>query len=1032
MNRSYQNGFSYSQPAARVSQAPTAPLEKLQKKEQRRSWRREHRYLLWCMLLPALIMYLIYLVRGQYPFGNGSVLTLDLSGQYVWFFEGLRKCVWGDSSTLYSFARALGGEFTGIFAYYIASPFSLIVCLFPEDCMLQALLIMFLVKVAISGGAFGFYMHKTLKDRKPLAVICFSICYALCAYAVVQQHNTMWIDALMWLPLLTLGIESLIKTGKYKLFTSILALTLFSNFYIGYMVCIYCVIYFFLYYVAHAEDHRNNPLCERAHFIKSLLRIGFYSLLAIGIAAVILLGAYYSLNFGKTTFSETAWEWKTNFDILDLLFKFLPGSYDTVRPEGLPFVYCGLLTLLFVPSYFLSKKYPMRQKIVSGIFVFIFVAIMSLNVTDLIMHGFQAPNWLNYRYSFMLCFYLCVLACRAFADFNQVSLKLTLGVGLLIALLCVILQKYDGGKYITPNDYTAIWFTLLMTFILLGAVGVLRSSNKKRLAAVGMVSVVCLEAFLAGLFHINSLGMDVGYARHRYYTNFLEKARPIVDIVKEKDGSFYRMEKTFFYGTNDNMALETRGLSGSTSTLNEETIQFLAKMGYASKSHWSKYLGGTPVNDSLLGLKYIISDNDIYSNYYEVFATDEKYGYTAYKNPYALSIAYGVDKMLLDFPLGLTNEKDETDSSTSNKKEDILDVEEVGSFFDRIKAKINELFGIDETQRFSEYVDLYHSPFDRLNAIVSYMLGSEETVEVFKSISIDTQTSINLTTYPVTEKNTCYTLKDPDGEGILSYTITAPTSGEIYFYLPSNYPREVELSLYAPDSNSGEKTVDLGTFNGNETTRIISLGYHEAGTALTLEITLTNNNFYIRKNTNAFYYIDYPVFEEAMATLAQDQLIVTDYTEDKIHGTFTASKESETVLTTLAYDKGWKIYVDGKEVETTKALGALIAFEINGEAGATHEISMIYRPNTYVIGMGVSLISLGIFLSIILLDKLLKRIPVLRALVTAVPPKKKADQAEAQASPTQKSRLSAYAYPRQGYRPIRDLSDLEKSKRRKD
>ena len=52
------------------------------------------------------------------------------------------------------------------------------------------------------------------------------------------------------------------------------------------------------------------------------------------------------------------------------------------------------------------------------------------------------------------------------------------------------------------------------------------------------------------------------------------------------------------------------GLSNSTSTLNQETIKLLNNLGLSSKSHWSKYLGSTPVVDSLLGIKYLIAETD--------------------------------------------------------------------------------------------------------------------------------------------------------------------------------------------------------------------------------------------------------------------------------------------------------------------------------------------------------------------------------------------------------------------------------------
>ena len=73
----------------------------------------------------------------------------------------------------------------------------------------------------------------------------FSTLYALCAYAVVMQHNTMWIDNLIYLPLILLGVENIIKNGKYKMFIITLSLAIMSNFYIGYMTCIFVALYIF-------------------------------------------------------------------------------------------------------------------------------------------------------------------------------------------------------------------------------------------------------------------------------------------------------------------------------------------------------------------------------------------------------------------------------------------------------------------------------------------------------------------------------------------------------------------------------------------------------------------------------------------------------------------------------------------------------------------------------------------------------------------------------------------------------------------
>lgn len=259
-------------------------------------------------------MYMIYLAMEIHPFGDGSVLVLDLNGQYVYFFEALRNFIYGDTSLLYSFSRSLGGEFMGIYAYYIASPFSYLVALFPQDKILEALLCIFLLKTGCCGFSFGYYLHRTSEKLNKTAIITFSILYALSAYAVVQQHNTMWIDALIWLPMITLGIEQLIRFSRFKLYVVSLALCMISNFYIGYMCCIYVIIYFFYDYFANNEDNRNNPCGESRHFARSLGRIAGFSALGLGIAMVIISTAYYALTFGKTTFSNPSYSLSQQFD----------------------------------------------------------------------------------------------------------------------------------------------------------------------------------------------------------------------------------------------------------------------------------------------------------------------------------------------------------------------------------------------------------------------------------------------------------------------------------------------------------------------------------------------------------------------------------------------------------------------------------------------------------------------------------------------------------------------------------------------
>lgn len=863
-------------------------------------------YLAFAFIIPAIIMYIIYIAMEIHPFGNGSVLVLDLNGQYVYFYEALRNFVYGDASLLYSFARSLGGEFMGIYAYYIASPFSYIVCLFPQANMLDALLCIFLLKTGLCGFTFGFYIHKTGKSKSKIATIIFSCMYALTAYAIVQQHNSMWIDAVIWLPIITYAIEQLIKYGKFRMYVIFLALTLMSNFYIGYMVCFYCVAYFFVYYLSYNTDNINNPLREKHHFIKSFTRFGLYSLLAAGISALILLTTYYSLTLGKLNFTNPSWEFGFKFDIIELLVKFLPGSYDTVRPEGLPFVYCGTLALILVPVYFLCSKFSAREKIMSGIMIAFFVLSFSITVVDMIWHGGQKPNWLNYRYSFMLCFFLLNLACQAFSEIKSISSKTIFAICTALAGLVVFIQTLD---YEYVDDLQTIWFSLLCIAVYLILTCLLKITKFKENLLLIIAFVVSFELFANGLTNVVALDKDVVYSNYSGYNTFLASYRPIVNTVLKNDTSFYRMEKTVTRKVNDNMALNIRGVSGSTSTLNEATLTFLHQLGYSSQSHWSQYKGGTPVNDSLVGIKYIISADDL-SQYYERAYTVGDF--TAWKNPYALSLAYGV----------------ETD--------------------------------LTETINFDDYI----TPMDYLNAVITAMLGEEETVEVFVPVPLE-----SITTNSYCESSSInsaegeyykYVNKSEEYDALIYYTFTAPNDSELFFYAPveTKYQRDIRLKVNGQDK---------GIFSdGSDEGYITSFGSFEEGTPINLTMTLIKSDLYIKKGYNCLFYIDWTVFEDVIARLSTVQYEISDHTERSFKGTITTAKNEQTILTSLPYDEGWRVYVDGKSVETFEALDSLVAFKIDT---GTHNVKISYMSSAFIIGLSVTICSIILFAALIIIRK---------------------------------------------------------------
>lgn len=882
----------------------------------------KYRYLGLSFLVPALTMWLIYIAMGTYPFGNGSVLVLDLNGQYIYYFEQLREIVLGSGSFLYSFGRAAGGEFMGIFAYYLASPFSFIVCLFPKEMITEALLFMFLLKTGLCGLTFGIFLqYKTPGDKlNRISVVMFSTIYALTAYAVVQQHNTMWIDNLIFLPLIVMGIERMIKYHRFRLFVISLTLAVMSNFYIGYMMCIFVFIYFFVAY-ATIDPEERNPKNEHAHFAKSLLRMGGSAALVLSMSCVIIWSAYYSLTFGKTTFSNPKWTLDPKFDILDLISKLFIGSYDTVRPEGLPFVYCGALVLILLPIYFIIKKIPFREKISVFIMSVFFVLSFTVSAVDLVWHGFQRPNWLNYRYSFILCFFMIFAAYRAFVYIKEVDIKVVTAVVAAWAAVLILLQKLDTYEWI--SDYGTVWlsFAFFAAFLILLRFHI--NSTLPEGVALAVASIVVLESFVGGLMNLVALGDDVVYSSRTSYRSFIDRVQPIVDMVQADDDSFYRMEKTLHRKTNDPLALGFRGFSNSTSTLNADTIKLLSRLGLSSKSHWSKYLGGTPVFDSLFGIKYLLSESGetvskLYEKKYEYQGEDTtKPKIEGYYNPYALPIAYGVSPELLNFAFST------------------VQYDDLG----------------EETR-----TELASSPFVRMNDIVSNMLGEGRSAQLFVPIQIDEETARYCTT-SYTTGHKAYTNDSSSAKGRVQYTVTAAEDAQIFCYFPSDYIRESDLYL------NGRK---VSTYYGNETYRIVDLGYHLKDDVMRVEIRMTDNDkLYIRNDSTYFYYLDEGAFCETMAELDDSPFIIESYTEDSFYGTIDIKEGDGLVFTTIPYDEGWVIKLDGHEVELIETLEALIAFDA---APGEHTLTMEYRPDCVIYGRLVSATGLAAFIGVCAVD----------------------------------------------------------------
>lgn len=883
----------------------------------------EKKHLYLSFLLPVGIISIVFAVLGMFPFGTRSILTLDMDGQYIYFFEQLRDIYTGKESLFYTFERSLGGEFLGYFTYYLASPLSFIVVLFPNSMVTEAVMTMMIIKCGLSGLTFSIFLEKT-RQKNTVGFIIFSVMYALCSYATMFQFNTMWIDALIWLPLIALGVWSIVKKGKFKLYVISLALAICSNYYIGYMLCIFVAVYFFICLFSISKD--SIEVNKDLHGIKSFIRIVFYSVIALMIAAAVIFSAYYSLQFGKTSYQENSFDPTLRFDVLNLVAKMFIGSYDTVRLEGTPNIYAGVLLLLMLPAFYASKRVTPKEKIFYTVFALIFVISFSINTLDLVWHGFQTPVWFNYRYSFMFSFVMLIMAYRGYEELDTLHTaffgKVALGlVGLLLVIQkAVTLTRYEWeGEWVKVDakpDLKMLWLSVLFILAYLLIIFVKKHFNQKKVLSVILLFVVCIEAFSNSL--INWLGEieDGGCASRTNYREFVDRMEAISSDVFERDSSFYRMEHTVKRKANDNLVANINGISEFTSTFNSSCVNFVKRLGFYSDSPTVIYLSGNPVTDSLLGIKYVIGSStedtngklpelNSISSLYSSYITKD--GFAVYENPYVLPIAYRVDKNLNN------------------------------SFKER------------------EFFEGNKSPFNTVNNLVSSMLGKDASIfktcdytthkDELKSIGYDDNGGISF------RKHTS------DETGSFYFNVTANQNGNIYMYLPTPYTTMATLML-----NDVEITNSL--FVG-ENIRVFDLGCYEKGETIRVKIKFNHYRIYLWDTKNYFVQIDESLLKEMSDTFNADGLQITEYSDTKFVGKVNSSSEG-VIFTSIPYDENWRVYVDGERVETFELVDSMLGFNIgSGE----FEIEMKYVHKPFIVGSVISLVGIGIFVLLCFLER---------------------------------------------------------------
>lgn len=679
--------------------------------------------------IPAALLFASYMIFGVYPSGERSVLALDLNAQYVYYYDYMYDVFAGKESLFYSWSRTFSGEFFGTFAYYLASPFNFIVWLFPRTAITEGLLTMLLVKAAAGGLTCAFLLKKQ-RGYSDLTVTLFSVMYALSGYFSAHSINPMWLDGMIALPLVIMGVELICDKKKWMLYSLSMLYTLVSNFYIGYMAGIFSALYF-VYYIAS-----GRTLEKRAAAVgRSVLLYGFSSVASVCMSCWIVVPVYKALQMGKLQFGDPDFSLAENFNLTDALLKLFPGTFDTIRPEGMPMIYCGMTALIFAVIYFVLKKIPLRQRISGGALLAVMLLSMYIKPVDMLWHGGKVPVWMPYRYSFIVVFLLMMFGAEAFEKIKHVRRKNVGGVFAALLGLLLVADHYAGSEHF--NTTLVILIPLIILGVIAGALAMYKKYRSYRAMKITMFALVIAELLVNNLVTFKRMHKDIYYSTRESYIGDIPNTRAAVDAVKAQDDGFYRMEKTYHRCVNDPIAVGMYGVSHSSSVFNEKAIALAKKLGFGAREHYSRYDGATPITDDVLGIKYVLSKSELLSQYKETVDIDIDSDIKAYKNEDAFGFAYLADKSVAESII--------TDKSPFAAQESLaaLISGEYGKLFYPL-----EDYGLDLT---------------------------------------------NLNAGSTTDRHLSYKKRLENENAAVNYNITVERSGRVYMYLPSNYERECRL-----------------------------------------------------------------------------------------------------------------------------------------------------------------------------------------------------------------------------------------------
>lgn len=854
----------------------------------------EKRYIyLFSFFIPIFVLSCIYVAKGVYPFGDVMYLARDMYHQYAPFFSEFYNKLSAGESLTYSWNIGLGTNFTGLYAYYLSSPFNWFLPLVNRQYLIEVMNIIIIIKIAMSSVATTYYLRHHYKS-KDLATIAISVFYALSAYIAAYSWNIMWLDCVMLLPIIILGLERLVKYNKGYLYCISLGLAIISNYYIAYMICIYLVLYFIVLLFTNKAKKDWN------YFQQRIINFAVFSLIAGAFAAFLIIPEYFVLKASASADISLPDTINRYFSIYEIFSRGLMNLEVSETTANDPNIYSSIIIFLLLPLYWMNSSKKNKEKVGKTLLLVFFLLSFNFNILNYFWHGFHFPNSLPARQSFIYIFLILTMAYEALISINKFKKKQIYGA---FAFSIVLILSYEHLLLDEASDFKHIYISILFLSLYLMVIQIYRKVSKeadiefyyihnegedkqddyeydyrefkKTTVALVFLLITTAEAL------VNFGGTGISATSRSYYVDDNADINELLTRVEDQDESFYRIEKNKRRTKNDAAWHGYKGVSLFSSTSREKLNDYLEELGFESSMNALSFYGHTPLTSSLFSVKYVLvkeeEDSKLKDSVLNSLIGQSGSEYL-YENNYTLPLGFMLPH---DFDLKWDTSSEDPFIGQNDFSSNLLE----GNLFNEITKIYNDTMIMLKIEDYNDvYIYVPTSDVESLNVSVADENGIEMSSEIYD---------------------------DYDREYIIN----------IGSFEPGNY-----VHITTPESISG------------------------------LEVYA--------------YSFDEGVYINLYNKLINESFNIDSFEDTYIRGSINAS-EKGLMYTSIPYDEGWSVKVDGSEIEPIAFKEALLSIPL--EAGQ-HSIELSYTPQGLKLGIGISLMSILSFIIVVIRDRYKKRL----------------------------------------------------------